>query len=111
MAKASSSTASPIDTLQINGVDYIRADSVPAPGPELGPTQIVVADKGFVFVGNTEDHPDGSVTIRNCRNIRYWGTTKGLGELTTGPTAKTLSDPYGTVKLTPILRIAVVSGW
>ena len=111
MARASSSTPSPIDTLQINGVDYNRADSVPAASPELGPTQIVVADKGFVFVGNTEDHPDGSVTIRNCRNIRYWGTTKGLGELTTGPTAKTLSDPYGTVKLTPILRIAVVSGW
>ena len=111
MAKASSSTPSPIDTLQINGVDYIRADRGPAASPELGPTQIVVADKGFVFVGNTEDHADGSVTIRNCKNIRYWGTTRGLGELTTGPTAKTLSDPYGTVKLTPILRIAVVSGW
>lgn len=111
MAKASSSsTSSPIDTLQINGVDYIRADSIPA-SPELGPTQIVVADKGFVFVGNVEDHADGSVTIRNCKNIRYWGTTRGLGELTTGPTTKTLSDPYGTVKLTPILRIAVVSGW
>lgn len=110
MAKASSST-SPIETLQINGVDYIRADSVPAASPEPGPTQIVVADKNFVFVGNVEDHADGTVTIRNCRNIRYWGTTKGLGELTTGPTAKTLSDPYGTVKLTPILRIAVVSGW
>ena len=102
---------SPINTLTINGVEYVRADSVPVASPELGPTQIVVADKCFVFVGNVEDHADGSVTIRNCRNIRYWGTTKGLGELTTGPTAKTLSDPYGTVRLTPILRIAVVSGW
>jgi hypothetical protein len=110
MAKATSTT-SPIDTLQINGVDYVRADSVPAASPEMGPTQIVVADKGFVFVGNVEDHTDGSVTIRNCRNIRYWGTTKGLGELAVGPTAKTIVDPYGTVKLTPILRIAVVSGW
>jgi hypothetical protein len=110
MAKATSTT-SPIDTLQINGVDYVRADSVPAASPEIGPTQIVVADKGFVFVGNVEDHADGSVTIRNCRNIRYWGTTKGLGELAVGPTSKTIVDPYGTVKLTPILRIAVVSGW
>ena len=110
MAKATSTT-SPIDTLQINGVDYVRADSVPAASPEIGPTQIVVADKGFVFVGNVEDHTDGSVTIRNCRNIRYWGTTKGLGELVVGPTTKTIVDAYGTVKLTPILRIAVVSGW
>ena len=112
MAKATStSTTSPIDTLQINGVDYVRADSVPAASPEMGPTQIIVADKGFVFVGNVEDHADGSVTIRNCRNIRYWGTTKGLGELAVGPTSKTIVDAYGTVKLTPILRIAVVSGW
>ncbi len=110
MAKATSTT-SPIDTLQINGVDYVRADSVPAASPEIGPTQIVVADKGFVFVGSVEDHTDGSVTIRNCRNIRYWGTTKGLGELAVGPTSKTIVDAYGTVKLTPILRIAVVSGW
>lgn len=78
---------------------------------DLGKTQIIVADKGFVFVGDIEDHSDGQVTIRNCRNIRYWGTTKGLGELVTGPTSKTLVDAYGTVKLTPILRIAVVRGW
>lgn len=82
----------------------------PALSPEIGPTQIVVADKGFVFVGDVEDHKDGSVTIRRCRNIRYWGTTKGLGELATGPTPKTIVDNFGTVRLTPILRIATVPG-
>lgn len=97
------------DTRTIDGVDYVRAGSQQR--IEFGPTQIIVADKGFVFVGDVEDHTDGSVTIRNCRNIRYWGTTKGLGELVTGPTSKTLADPYGTVKLTPILRIAVTGGW
>ena len=90
-----------------------KASSVntPALSPELGPTQIIVADKGFVFVGEVEDHADGSVTIRKCRNIRYWGTTKGLGELAGGPTAKTILDDFGTVRLTPILRIAVTDGW
>lgn len=110
--KVSTMTNTNIEVISINGCDYIRKDSVSVSvSPPLGPVQIIVGDKGFVFVGNIEDHPDGSVTIRNCRNIRYWGTTKGLGELVTGPTTKTLSDPYGTVKLTPILRIAVVSGW
>lgn len=89
------------------------SSSVVTPGlsPEIGATQIIVADKGFVFVGDVEDHADGQVTIRRCRNIRYWGTTKGLGELTTGPTPKTIVDDYGTVRLTPILRIAVTGGW
>ena len=105
-------TDSKTEVISINGHDYIRKDSVSAAvSPPLGPVQIIVGDKGFVFVGNIEDHPDGSVTITNCQNIRYWGTTKGLGELTTGPTAKTLLDKWGTVKITPILRLAVVSGW
>ena len=105
-------TDSKTQVISINGHDYIRKDSVSeAVSPPLGPVQIIVGDKGFVFVGNIEDHPDGSVTITNCQNIRYWGTTKGLGELNTGPTAKTLLDSWGTVKITPLLRLAVVSGW
>jgi len=84
MAKATSTT-SPIDTLQINGVDYVRADSVPAASPEIGPTQIVVADKGFVFVGSVEDHADGSVTIRNCCNLRYWAPPRASVSLRSVP--------------------------
>ena len=96
--------------IEINGVKYIRADSV-LPVEKIGPTQIIVADKGWVFVGTIEDHADGSVTITNCRNIRYWGTTKGLGELQDGPTEKTKCDAYPATRCTPIIRIAVRSGW
>lgn len=100
---------SQIEALTINGVEYIRADSVqPVP---MGPVRIVVADKGFVFVGNVEEHGDGSVTITNAQNIRRWGTSRGLGELINGPTQSTIADPYGTVKLKPIVQIAVVKGW
>jgi hypothetical protein len=106
-----SKCSSPIETLVINGVDYIRADSVPAAPVPMGPVRIVVADKGFVFVGNVEEHPDGTVTLTNAQNIRRWGTTRGLGELVNGPTKATVSDPYGTVTLRPIIQIAVVKGW
>jgi hypothetical protein len=100
------------EVISINGHDYVRKDSIPQNvSPPLGPIQIIVGDKGFVFVGNIEDHADGSVTITNCRNIRQWGTTKGLGELVTGPTGNTKVDNWGTVKLTPILRLAVTRGW
>ena len=99
-----------MDTVTLNGVEYIRKDSV-VTTREIGDVRIIVADKGFVFVGNCEENGDGSVTIRNCRNIRRWGTTKGVGQLATGPTANTVHDEFGTVRVTPIVQIAVVSGW
>jgi hypothetical protein len=77
----------------------------------MGDIRIIVADRGWVFVGNCQDHDDGAVTIMNCKNIRKWGTSKGLGELADGPNEGTVVDLYGTVKTIPIAQIAVVSGW
>ena len=99
-------------TLTINDkpVVFVRKDSIPEVR-SIGLKRIVVADRGWVFVGDCEDHDDGSVTIRNTRNIRRWGTTAGLGELVNGPTASTKSDAYGEVRVTPIVQINVVRGW
>ena len=58
---------------------------------------IVVLDRGFVYVGDVECDDQWCV-IRNAKNIRVWGTTKGLGELVTGPTSKTVLDDVGTVQ-------------
>lgn len=57
--------------------------------------QIVVLDRGWVYVGNVIIEGD-LVRIHNARCIRRWGTTKGLGELAlTGPTKNTVLDPTG----------------
>lgn len=90
----------------IDGVEYVRADSV----TPIGDWRIIVADRGWVFVGACEDNDDGSVTLRNARNIRRWGTAKGLGELVHGPLEDTQHDAYGTVRCTPIVQIAVKKG-
>jgi hypothetical protein len=58
--------------------------------------QIVVIDGGFVHVGECRYEGDFLI-IEHCRNIRTWGTTKGLGELSSGPTDKTITDPCGIV--------------
>lgn len=75
--------------------------------------QIVVIDNGFVHVGDCS-FQDGLLEIDNCKNIRVWGTTKGLGQLQIGPTKKTIADDCGMV-LVPIARVvfflAVVKGW
>jgi hypothetical protein len=92
--------------LTIDGMEYVRKDA-----QAIGDVRIIVADRGWVFVGNCHDNDDGSVTITNCRNIRLWGTTQGLGELVNGPLQDTKHDAYGTVRCTPIVTIAVNKGW
>lgn len=87
-------------TLKIDNVEYVRADSLATGDPTA--IQIVVADRGWVFVGNTE-HDEKGITIANARCIRYWGTDDkqpGLGWLAlNGPTAKTKLDVSGTVRI------------
>jgi hypothetical protein len=94
------------DILTIDGIEYVRKDA-----QAIGEVRIIVADRGWVFVGTCQDNDDGSVTITNCRNIRVWGTTAGLGELVNGPLEGTRHDSYGTVRCTPIVTIAVNKGW
>ena len=67
--------------------------------------KIVVADKGFVFVGMVLEGDGPEVVITNTHNLRRWGTTRGLGELVSGPTDKTEHDPWGTVVTVPIIRL------
>lgn len=55
--------------------------------------RIVILDKGFVAVG-TYSQGDSWCSLENCAIIRYWGTTRGLGEIAAaGPTPKTILDP------------------
>lgn len=60
--------------------------------------QIVILDRGFVFVGNVKLH-DGWCIISNAQNVRRWGTSKGLGELAEkGPLKDTVLDSAGIVR-------------
>lgn len=100
-------------TLVIDGkpVDFVRKDSIPASSAPIGEKRIIVGDRGWVFVGDCIDMEGGKVEIRNARNIRCWGTTKGLGELADGPTSSTKYDDYGTIVLVPLVSIGVRGGW
>ena len=62
---------------------------------DMGPQQIAVLDRGWVHVGKTH-RQDDTLVIEDARCIRYWGTTRGLGQLAEGgPTATTKLDPIG----------------
>lgn len=70
--------------------------------------QIVVAQRGWVFVGDVETSGD-QVTISNAQCIRRWGTTKGLGELAAGgPKSATVLDNMGIVRLHALAVVATL---
>ena len=59
---------------------------------------IVVLDRGFVYVGDVQIS-DNWCVVSNAKNIRCWGTSRGLGELAlNGPTEKTQLDAVGTIR-------------
>lgn len=88
----------------------ITAKSIPNP-KSLG-QNIVVLDRGFVYVGDVTIDGD-FVNITNAKNIRYWGTKNGLGELTKGPLPETKLDPIGEVKapLRAVIHFTPCSGF
>lgn len=90
-----------MDTIEINGEQYVKASDLPVGPPSE--YRIVVADRGWVFVGPTVDEDSGGVTISPASCIRLWGTDEsrpGLGYLAAnGPTEKTKLDPSGTVRI------------
>lgn len=90
------------ETIKIDDVEYIRADSVDAKPTKK---QIVVLQRGWVIVGDVHK-TDEEVTISNASVIRIWGTSKGLGEIAEdGPTAETKLDPCPTINVHPLSTV------
>jgi len=70
---------------------------------------IVVIESGFTYIGNAtaETHEIlGKVCkLQNASNIRRWGTTRGLGQLSTqGKQKETVLDFVGTITV-PVGKI------
>ncbi len=74
------------------------ADRKPQPLEADGNPQIVVLDRGFVYVGIVSINGD-VMTIMNALCVRRWGTSKGLGEIASkGPQENTKLDLGGTIR-------------
>lgn len=71
---------------------------------DQGEIRICTLQRGFVYVGylRREEH---EMVLRNARCIRRWGTSKGLGELHSGPKTSTILDNAGTVRFHPLQMI------
>src|ERR1035437_939434 len=93
----------------IGKVEYIRKDTIQSKPEYKGQVKIVILQRGWVFVGKMEKDGDNCL-LHNASIIRTWGTTKGLGELSEGPTLSTKLDKCNGIvefdKLTIVATIA-----
>ena len=81
---------------------------------EINGWHIIAIDNGFVFVGDITVTKD-SILVQHTKQLRKWGTTQGLGQITGGPTKETAADPVG-VLIVPKARLifalpASEAGW
>ncbi|MBD3784041.1 MAG: hypothetical protein IE926_14020 [Micrococcales bacterium] len=94
-------TISP-DTITVNGTTYVAEVG-------LSSTVIVVLQRGWVAVGRIRHDKTSDVAeLRDASIIRVWGTTKGLGELRSGPTSKTVLDKAGTIRFHIMTSVLVL---
>lgn len=78
------------DKVIINGVEYVRADSVSANAPDLNGLQycMVRTYSAGVFAGYVESRNGKEAVLRKARRIWYWAGAASLSQLATDGTSK-----------------------
>jgi len=92
-----------INTIQINGVEYVMKDEL-----KSSEIKIVILQRGWVVIGRfREDSEYGYLT--DAYVIRRWGTSEGLGELALkGKQSETKLEKTGLVKFHKLTSVALI---
>lgn len=94
--------------ITVDGVQYRKIEQ------PIGNREIVVLDRGFIFVGNVSNEGENTLRISNAQNIRKW-EQNGFGGMCLNPKdAMTTCDPCADVICSvsaPIFRVPVPDDW
>ncbi len=86
-----------LQTITLDGVDYVRQDSIASP-PD-GDRHIVILDRGFIYEGILGE--DGEYfTLSDCANVRRWEKNG------TGGMLKSARDSGATLDECPMIKFA-----
>ena len=79
-----------METITINGVEYVRKSAVPDMAPEVDGMEycIVRTYSAGVFAGYVESREGKEVKLRNARRIWYWEGAASLSQLAMQGTSK-----------------------
>ena len=98
-----------VKELTVNGVDYVRKDSIQKEEYK-GNIKIVILQRGWAMIGIFEKNGN-ECKLHQASVIRRWGTTKGLGELAKeGKKSNTVLDPCnGIVEFDYLTVVATIA--
>jgi hypothetical protein len=86
------------NTITVNGVEYIRADSIPAATPN-GNRAVVVVDRGWIFAGDVT-REDGRIRLSRAVWVFRWESC-GF--------AKVIEDP-SNAEIRPMADVDISDG-
>ena len=95
----------------VNGVKYIRADSVAA---KPGKRAVVVLDRGWIVAGDVED-VDGRIKVTRAVHVRSWSSI-GFDGMIADPKSKDvvlrpLPNGVDAPKDAELFRVPVADDW
>jgi hypothetical protein len=87
-----------MEKMTIENEVWVKESSMPKSANKLPQLPLVIAilNRGYVYLGRMERKGD-ELLLHECKNVRKWGTTKGLGQLAIeGPQENTVLDECGS---------------
>lgn len=98
-----------INEIKLNGVDYVRKDSIPAAMAQtLKDAVLVRCESAGVFYGTMISHdlPSATATLHNARRVWYWSGAASLSQLAVDGTAKPKECKFPVA--VPVITVAKV---
>lgn len=83
-----------VATLSINGVEYVRKDTIASAPALISDYKIVRTYSAGVFFGIVESRSGQEVVMRNARRLWYWEGAASLSQLAMGGTTKPASCKF-----------------
>jgi hypothetical protein len=107
-------TSTLINQISINGVDYIRADSINTPPPPTGTRAVVVVDRGWIFAGDVV-RENGRIKLSRAVWVFRWESVGFDGvianpkdrKVTIKPMVQGVNIPEGS----EVFCVAVTDDW
>lgn len=103
-----------VETITINGVEYVRADSaVIKPAPN-GKRAVLVIDRGWVVAGDVED-VNGRIRVTRALHVRSW-TSVGFDGMIANPKSgnvvlKPMPNGFDCPADAELFRVPVSDDW
>lgn len=98
--------------IEVNGVTYVRQDSIQA--PPVGNRAVVVVDRGWIFAGDVS-RENGRITLTNAIHVFRWESI-GFDGVIANPlsgkvTLRSLNNPVEIPEGSEIFCVPVAADW